>query len=213
MHGLRLPTRAAAVILSIAFLSSCVSLISKKNTYDVAASSSAVKVNGASIRMQVKPEGTDGGTYAVSAMIVSAVAATFDGPFRWRIEAIGTPGQLQHIVIHRIRTRTEKTKRDEWYPVAHLGKRADFRLLKSNNALTRAIYPIPGLLKVKPREDGPLEIWIDMSVVAANRSKRERICFRMDPSQKRQDEFIFVPTEIVKSFGKSPADWEQSGWD
>jgi hypothetical protein len=35
----------------------------------------------------------------------------------------------------------------------------------------------------------------------------------MDPSQKRQDEFIFVPTEIVKSIGKSPADWEDKGWN
>jgi hypothetical protein len=187
------------------------SLTAKKNTYS--ATSTAVRVNGAEIRMQVKPEGTAGGSYAVSAMVVSAAVATFDGPFRWRIEAIGEMGSQQSLVIHRIHTRTGKTKRDEWYPTAHLGKRADFKRPKSETGPTRAIYPIPGLLVVKPREDGPLEISVDLSVFAAGRSERKLVRFRMEPSQKRQDEFIFVPTEIVKSIGKSPADWEESGWD
>jgi hypothetical protein len=145
MHGSRLSTRAALLVFSLTSLNSCVSLIAKKNTYD-SASSSAVQVNGASIRMQVKPEGTDGGTYAVSAMVVSAAVATFDGPFRWRVEATGLLGQQQYFVIHRIRTVTGKTKRDEWYPVSYLGKRADFTQSKSDNSLTHARYPIPGLL-------------------------------------------------------------------
>lgn len=187
------------------------SLIAKKNTY--AATSTAVRVNGADIRMQVKPEGTENGSFAVSAMVVSAAVATFDGPFRWRIEATGEGGKHQSLVIHRIRTRTGKTKRDEWYPRAHLGGRADFKQAKGAPGPTRALYPIPGLLIVKPRVDGPLEVSVDLSVVAAGRTERKLVRFRMDPSQKRQDEFIFVPTEIVKSIGKSPADWEESGWD
>jgi hypothetical protein len=187
------------------------SLIAKKNTYS--ATSSAVRVNGADIRMQVKPEGTAGGSYVVSAMVVSAAVATFDGPFRWRLEATGEAGKQQSLVIHRIRTRTTKTKRNEWYPISHLGKRADFKLAKGGVGPSRAVYPIPGLLIVKPREDGALEICVELSVVATGHSERKRVIFRMDPSQKRQDEFIFVPTEIVKSIGKSPADWDESGWD
>ncbi|RYD41958.1 MAG: hypothetical protein EOP85_11900, partial [Verrucomicrobiaceae bacterium] len=85
-------------------LSSCfLTLNAKKHTYS--ASSPAVRVNGADIRMQVKPEGTDGGTYALSAIVVSAAVATFDGPFRWRIEGSGEIGKQESIVIHRIRTR------------------------------------------------------------------------------------------------------------
>ncbi len=192
-------------------MSSCVSLIAKKHTYD-SASSPSVKLNGADVRMQVKPEGTSGGTYALSAMVVSTAVATFDGPFRWRVEATGEAGKQQYFVIHRILTRTEKTKRKEWYPVSYLGKRADFKPQKKTEK-TRAIYPIPGLLTVKPREDGALEILVDMSVVTSGRVDRKSVRFRMDPSQKRQDEFIFVPTEIVKSIGKSSADWEDRGWD
>jgi len=213
MHGCRLTTRAAVGAACLVSLSGCISLIAKKNTYGAAASSPAVRVNGADIRMQVKPEGSDGGSYALSAMVVSAAVATFDGPFRWRIEASGEMGRQEYFVVHRIRTRTGKTRRDEWYPVFHLGKRADFKRPAGENGATRATYPIPGLLVVKPREDGSLEIFVDLTVVAQGHRERKLVCFRMDPSQKRQDEFIFVPTEIVKSIGKSPADWDKSGWD
>jgi hypothetical protein len=210
MHGRRLAARAALFSCLLAS-ASCVSLIASKHTYS--ASSSAVRVNGADIRMQVKPEGTDGGSYALSAMVVSAAVATFDGPFRWRLEATGQAGNHDSLVIHRIHTRTGKTKRDEWYPVAHLGKRAVFCVVKSAPASSRAVYPIPGLLIVKPREDGNLEVTVDLTVTANGHRERKLVRFRMDPSQKRQDEFIFLPAEIVSSIGKSPSEWEDPGWD
>jgi len=210
-HGFRLTTSAVLVGICLLGISSCVSLMAKKHTYST--SSSAVRVNGADIRMQVRPEGTDGGSYAMSAMVVSAVVATMDGPFRWRIEATGEPGKQESLVIHRIHTRTTKTKRDEWYPKSHLGKRADFRVRKNETGPARATYEIPGLLVVKPREDGVMEIFVDLTVTTLGKSERKLVLFRMDPSQTRQDEFIFLPTEIVKGLGKSPADWNETGWD
>lgn len=211
MHGWRTATSIVVFLTCIPALTGCVSLNAKKHTYS--ASSPAVRVNGADVRMQVKPQGTDGGSYAVSAMIVSAAVTTFDGPFSWRVEATGEIGKQESLVIHRIRTRTSKTRRDEWYPADHLGKRVDFKRAKGATGPTRAVYQIPGLLVVKPREDGALEISVDLTVRSASRSERKTVVFRMDPSQKRQDEFIFVPTEIVNSIGKSPADWEEPGWD
>lgn len=219
VHPLIAPVRAGlrprlGALLSLVCLlgtSSCVSLVAKKHTYS--ASSSAVRVNGAEVRMQVRPEGSDGGSYALSAMVVSAVVATMDGPFRWRIEATGEPGKQESLVIHRIRTRTTKTKRDEWYPRSHLGRRAEFRVGKGDASLARATYEIPGLLVVKPREDGAMEIFVDLTVSTPGASERKLVLFRMDPSETRQDEFIFLPTEIVKSLGRSPADWNESGWD
>lgn len=208
MHGGR-PAARAALFAGALGLSGCVSLIASKHTYS--ASSPAVRVNGAEIRMQVKPEGSDGGSYALSAMVVSAAVATFDGPFRWRLEATGQTGKQESLIVHRIHTRTGKTKRDEWYPREHLGKRADFK--SSEGASSRAIYPIPGLLVVKPRDDGDLAVTVDLTVRADGRSERRLVRFRMDPSQKRQDEFIFLPAEIVSSIGKSPEEWEDPGWD
>lgn len=210
-HGFRLPTSALLAGCCALGLSGCVSLMAKKHTYS--ASSSAVRVNGAEIRMQVRPEGTDGGSYAMSAMVVSAVVATMDGPFRWRIEATGELGKQESLIVHRIRTRTSKTKRDEWYPKSHLGKRADFRVRKGEVGPARATYEIPGMLVVKPREDGVMEIFVDLTVKTLGKNERKLVLFRMDPSQTRQDEFIFLPTEIVKSLGKSPADWNETGWD
>jgi hypothetical protein len=210
MHALRTSARAVLACLLLA-QTGCVGLVASKHSYS--ASSHAAKVNGAEIRMQVKPEGTDGGTYAMTAMVVSAAVATFDGPFRWRLEAIGIPGSHESVVVHRIHTRTGKTKRDEWYPTKHLGKRADFRPIKDQPQKSRAIYPIPGLLVVKPREDGDLSLTVDLSVIREGRSERKLVRFRMDPSQSRQDEFMFLPVEIAKSIGTSPADWEDPGWD
>ncbi len=213
MHGSRLPARAALLAICLILPSGCMSLIAKKNTYDTAASSPAVRVNGAAIRMQLKPEGTSGGSYALSAMVVSAAVATLDGPFRWRIEATGEIGKHEYLVVHRIRTRTGKTGRDEWFPAGLLGKKADFMRPEGDTAATRAVYPIPGRLEVMPRDDGFLEISVDLTVVSAGKAQRRLVRFRMDPSEKRQDEFIFLPTEIIGSIGKPLEKLDESGWD
>jgi len=163
--------------------------------------------------MQVKPEGTDGGSYAFSAMVVGAAAATFDGPFRWRLEGTGKTGDQESLIVHRIHTRTGKTRRDEWYPVNLLDKRADFKLVKADPTHSRAVYAIPGLLLVKPREDGNLEVTVDLTVRANGRSERKLVRFRMDPSEKRGDEFIFLPAEIVNNIGKSLDEWDDPAWD
>lgn len=211
IRSARRPAACAALAACLLGSNACVSLTASKHTYS--ASSPAVRVNGADIRMQVKPEGTSGGSYAVSAMVVSATVATFDGPFRWRLEALGKAGEHQSLVVHRIFTRTSKSHRDELYPSANLGSYAAFKPVDNDAVRTRAVYPIPGLLVVKPRDDGNLEVTVDLTVIARGQRVRQVVRFRMDPSQKRQDEFIFVPTEIVNSIGKSPATWDESGWD
>jgi hypothetical protein len=188
-------------------------LIAKKHTYDAAASSSPVMVNGAGIRLQLKPEGTSGGNFAVSAMVVGATMATLDGPFRWRFEATSASGKAEYLVIHRVRTLTAKTGRDEWYPAEHLGMRADFLKSKDSSGPTRAVYELPGLLQVKPRDDGELEILADLSVTAQGRTVRKQVRFRLSPVEGRQDEFVFIPSEIVKSFGQKPGEWSDQGWE
>ena len=210
MHGLR-PSARVVLISGLLLTPGCMSLIASKHTY--AAFSSPVRVNGADIRMQVKPEGTDGGSYAFSAMVVGAAVATFDGPFRWRLEATGKTSDQESLIVHRIHTRTGKTKRDEWYPAALLNKRADFKPVKADPANSRALYSIPGLLVVKPREDGNLEVTVDLTVQANGRSERKLVRFRMDPSQKRGDEFIFLPAEIVNNIGKPLDEWDDPAWD
>jgi len=194
-------------------LSSCVGIMAGKRTYDSGLASSAARVNGAEIRLRVKPEGTAGGSYVLSAMVVSTAVATLDGPFRWRIEATGEEGKHQSIILHRLKTLTAKTKREEWYPASHLGRRADFVKLRDEPGKSRARYDIPGLLKVKPREDGALEILADVTVVATSGRERKLIRFRLDPADKREDEFLFLPAEIVKSIGSDRSTWDDEGWD
>ena len=184
-----------------------------KRTYDSGQASAAAKVNGAEVRLRVKPEGTANGSFVISAMVVSTAVATLDGPFRWRIEATGDDGKHQSIILHRLKTLTAKTRREEWYPAAHLGRRADFVKLRDEPGKSRARYDIPGLLKVKPREDGALEILADLTVVTTSGRERKLVRFRLDPADKREDEFLFLPAEIVKSIGSDRSTWDDEGWD
>lgn len=192
-------------------LSSCVGLRGKKHTY--IESGGSVEVGGAQVGVDFRPEGTRSGSFMMSAMVVGGGMATFDGPFKWRVEAYGKSGVHESMVIHRIRTRTEKTKRDEWFPANELGKQANFRKLSGKPGEVRARYQIPGLLKVMPEEDGKLDVWLDVSIRTNEGTRRELVRFSLDPTLKRQDEFIFLPVEVAQSIGKSPEDWEDSMWD
>jgi len=194
-----------------AALSSCVGMRGEKHTYTE--SGGALEVGGAEVGIDFRPEGTRPGAFMVSAMVVGGGMATFDGPFKWRVEAYGKQGVHESMVVHRIRTRTEKTKRDEWFPVGELGKKASFRKLRGKPGEVRARYPIPGLLKVMPEEDGKLDVWLDVSIQRADGAVRKLVHFALDPSVKRQDEFIFLPVEVAQSIGTKPEDWEDSMWD
>lgn len=163
--------------------------------------------------MQVNPQGNTGGSYALSAVVMSAGVTTFDGPFRWRIQASGDISQHESLVVHRIRTRTEKTKRDEWYPVSGLGRRADFKRPLGSRGSVEAVYEIPGLLAVKPLEDGPLEVFVDLSVKGRGKTERKTVIFRMKPSSKKQNEFIFIPAAVISSIGRPSDSMKESGWD
>jgi len=191
-------------------LNGCAALVADRHTYESEAESPAVVINGATVRLRMKAEGTENGSFAISAMVVTAGKATFDGPFRWRVDATGEPGRHEWLQVHRIRTRTAISKRDKWYPERHLGERAAFRPRDDG---FRARYQIPGLLNVKPREDGALDVLVDLTVRADGRSVRQVARFRMGPAHKEANEFIFFPAEIVSSIGKSAENWDESGWD
>lgn len=203
--------RSAAIFAIVIGLSNCASLVAKKNTY--AAEGPGVKINGATVRMQVSPQGTANGSMAFSAMVVSTAVATMEGPFRWRVEAVGTPGVHRSVIVHRLHTTTEKSKRSGWYPVDHLNQRADFRVSKDQPSVARARYEIPGLLKVTSATDGKLTILADITVTSTQRRERKLVRFHLDPLQKRADEFIFLPVEIVKSIGTDWEDMEDPNWD
>ncbi|MEP4079231.1 hypothetical protein [Haloferula sp.] len=200
-----------AVGVGILVLNSCVGIRGQKHTYS--ASGGTVEVAGATVGIQFRPEGTKGPNMMLSAMVVGGGFATFDGPFRWRVEAFGERGRHEKMIVHRIRTKTSKSDRDEWYPSKYLGFAKNFRRLKGQPERNRCRYEIPGLLKVKPEEDGRLDVWMDLSIVEASGSTRSLVRFALDPATKRADEMVFLPVEIAQSIGTDPEDWEDSMWD
>lgn len=202
--------RIASVLL-VLLLSGCVGLRGEKHTYSERGA--GIEVGGATVEIDFRPEGTRSGSFMLSAMVVGGGMATFDGPFKWRIEAYGKDGIHRSLVVHRIRTRTEKTERDEWFPANELGKRVDFRPWGGASGQARARFPIPGLLKVMPEEDGRLDVWVDLSIHRDDGVVRRVIRFKLDPAVKRQDEFIFLPVEVAQNLGKDPEEWEDSMWD
>jgi hypothetical protein len=183
----------------------------KKHTYE--GSPGGAGLHGATLAMRVKPEGSENGSYMVSAMVVSAASATMDGPFRWRVEALGNDGVHEAMVVQSLHIRTEKTGRAGEYPPDRLGQRVLFRPVPGQPGKARARFQVPGLLLVKPREDGRLRVTAGVAIKAKGCWKRAQVRFRLQPGEKQQHETIFLPAEIVRSFGTDPADWDDPGWD
>lgn len=200
------------VLLVCGMSASCMGLYGNRSTYGF--SGSAAEVNGAEVSMQVKPEGTSSGSYMLSAMVVGVGVANLDGPFSWRIEAVGREGIHEAMYVTELRTMTAMTKRDERFPRSWLGKRVDFVRKKSYDpGVVKALFDIPGRLEVKPGEDGALEILAKVTVVARGRRVTEVVKFRLDPTSKKDSKVVFLPAEIVSSIGKPMSEWEETGWD
>lgn len=198
-------------LLPILSLVSCMGMKATKHTYVGAARGS--ELAGAEVRVAFRPEGERPGSVMVSAMVVGGGVATFDGPFRWRVEALGRAEEHESLIVHRIRTRTTRTGRDEWFPAAELGKLAEFRPLKGKPGVVRARYPIPGLLKVLPETDGALDVWVDATISGPGGRERRMLKFRLEAAEKDASEMIFLPTEIAEGLTTDPADWEDPMWD
>jgi len=202
--------RRAAVCAAALLCAGCAAFRAEKRTY---AGHGGAEVGGARVVLQVKPEGSAGGSFMFSAMVLGAGMATLDGPFSWRIVATGRQGVHEQLVVHRLHTRTAKTKREEWFPKDQLGRYAEFRKVRGEPGVVRARYPIPGRLEVKPGEDGAITVTADVSVMARGRWKRATVKFHLDPDEKIQSEVIFLPAEIIESIGVDPEDWDDPMWD
>lgn len=191
-------------------LPSCFAIKGKKHTY--ADRGKAIEVGGARVEIDFRPEGTRPGATMLSAMVVGGGFATFDGPFQCRIEAVGEQGDHQSLIVHHIRTRTEKTKRDEWFPAGWLGETVAFKPLKGGTR-ARARYLMPGLLEVLPETDGGLTMWVDLSILRKDGRVRRTVQFRYDPTLKAHNEVVFLPVEVANNIGKDFDEMEDSMWD
>ncbi len=205
-------TGALAGAAGIAILcGGCVSFHGTRSTYG---GQTGARVGGATVSMSVKPEGTSGGSYALTAMVVGVAFANLDGPFRWRIEAEGREGVHEAMYVQGLRTVTALTKRDERFPARWLGERVDFvRKPSYASGVVKAVFDVPGRLEVTPKEDGALQVFADVIIVANGRRERGVVRFSLDPATKKDSETVFLPAEIVESIGKSPDEWEEKGWD
>ncbi|MDP4624147.1 MAG: hypothetical protein NWT08_03300 [Akkermansiaceae bacterium] len=66
---------------------------------------------------------------------------------------------------------------------------------------------------MKPKEDGALEVLVDVTIQANGRRVGKTVKFSLDPASKDDREVIFLPAEIVSSVGKPMSEWEEEGWD
>lgn len=210
--GMKRIFRFAGIAAFFLALSGCLSLYGTRSTYGQTGSGAVI--NGATVSMQVRPEGTANGSYTLSAMVVGVAVANLDGPFSWRIEAVGKEGVHEAMYVQRLRTVTAVTRRDEWFPARWLGGRTDF--VRKNSyppGEVRAVFDIPAKLDVKPSVDGALNVLADVTIVAEGGRERKAVKFRLDPAKKKDRETVFIPAEIVSSICKPMSEWEEKGWD
>jgi len=195
---------AGLTLGSLLFLSSCGHIMTKSHTYR---ESDTVEINGANVSGAVRPAGGKSG-FGFSAMIYMAGSATLDGPFIWRVQAEGEEGLHQHMVVHRVKVMTSKTKRSEWYPDEHLSYQTEFEPSQKDLGKVFAVFQIPGKLKVYPREDGDITILADVSVTSTEGIGRKLVKFNLVTETTKDVEFISLPSEIIKGSSGDPRDWE-----
>lgn len=193
-----------SLLFGIPLFSSCGHVYTRSNSY---AESSAENINQAQVNAAFRPNGGNGG-FSFSAMVYMAGATKLEGPFLWRIQAVGKKGMHQSMQIHRVQVETEKTKREEWFPAVHLNKKVPFRPFKKTPEKNYAYFQLPGELKVNPQKDGKVTLTVDLTVTSNAKTERRLLRFRLIPSKKNEWEFIFLPTEISNSFHKDPREWK-----
>lgn len=191
------------LLLSLAllfFLSSslgCGHVFLKKSTYEQDKTNGA-EVNGATIFSELEPVGGDGGL-SLSAMVYFAGSAKLEGPFDWSIVAHGNQGEHQTLRINAVNVRTEKTKRNEWFPKNELGIDCKFKPSRKNKGKAIAKFKFPGTLEVNPEQDGKIFLTVDLTVISSTRRVDSRVRFELQPCQKNEVDFIFVPGELIQS--------------
>ncbi len=198
----------ACLSLSLAF-TSCAGFYIRNNTYEAA--TKPVLINGAEVKVGLKPMG--GSTWgSFSALIVNIGAGSTDGPFIWRIEANGKEGDQAKLWVNSIHVATTTTNRSENYDPKLLKGKADFKPLrgKKNAGLTFANYQVFGELLVYPKKDGEITVTANVSVEnSSGKVETKTIVFKLNPESSNDYENIFIPTEIINSFGQEdPTEWE-----
>ena len=187
-------------------LSSCVHIFTKSNTYDTSPTN---VVNGAKISTAINPKGGKPGL-SVSAMVYFVGTAKLEGPFDWRIEAEGVKDQHTSMVVHRLKVETEKTNRKSWLTKRKLGVTTKFVGYEKEPNKSFAIYKVPGELRVDSEKDGNIVVYADITIKTDKKSVRKVVKFNLLAEQnKKERELIFIPAEIVNSFGeKDPREWD-----
>jgi len=193
-------------LISPCVLVSCGHVWTKTEGY---AESPSVKLNGAEVSSAFYPNGGSGGL-SLSAMVYMAGAVKLEGPFLWRVQATGENGKHQAMKVHRIHVVTEKTKRSEWFPTSYLNDWHEFKEYTKTPDEVYAYFQLPGELKVMPQEDGVVSLSVDVSIKTKSTTSRKLIKFKLEPSETSETEFIFIPSEVSKSFNPDPRDWKIS---
>lgn len=185
-------------------LASCGHIHTKSQSYQL---NKAANVNGARVITEVKPMGGKPG-FSVSAMVYMAGSASLEGPFKWRVQAIGKQGVHQYMHIHSVSMRTAHTKRHNSFPRSQLPSSIPFVSYKKTPGVVYAVHQFPGLLEVYPQTDGPVTVTINVSIRSHAQSERKIITGVLKPTQQSETEFLFIPTEIAQSFGqRDPRSW------
>ncbi|MGE9268773.1 MAG: hypothetical protein ACQKBY_11820 [Verrucomicrobiales bacterium] len=183
---------------------SCAQTFMDSQSYTLA---EGTKVNGAEVKVGVKPMGGEGGL-AVSAMVYMAAKGSLDGPFLWRIEAEGEEGRHEWLRVDEVRVETEKTGRRERFPAAYLGKHALFEKVPGEEGRSFAKYRFPGKLSVKPSQDGVVRVRARVAVQAEGRVARAWVGFTLRPESGKLRETVFLPAEIVRGLRGDPREWD-----
>lgn len=157
-----------------------------------------LKSTGPLFLANLSRSGGDGGL-SLSAMVYFAGSAKLEGPFDWSIVAHGNQGEHEILRVNAVNVKTEKTQRNEWFPKKELGIDCKFKPSRKDKAKAIAKFKFPGTLEVNPEQDGKIFLTVDLTVISSARRVDTRVRFELQPSEKSEVDFIFVPGEVIQS--------------
>lgn len=197
--------RLLIIFITLSGLVSCGHIHTESVTYT---NKTPSLVNGAKVTTELQPQGGKPG-FAVSAMVYMAGSADLEGPFKWRIMATGIDGTHTSMTIHEVRVRTTNSKRSDIYPSSQLPDDAPFRAYEKTPGVSYAVCQFPGLLEIDPVKDGESYMSVDLTIHSKAKAIRKTVHFTLVRSDEKETKFLFLPSEIAKSFGpKDPRQWQ-----
>jgi hypothetical protein len=195
-HRLLLMKTFLSFTFAAVALSSCMHVREKVQTYRPAGSQG---VGQATVSIELQPQEAEG-ALSLSAMVVGAARATLVGPWHLYVVAQSPTGQCKQLVINNLSMRSSRGIASQ-VPTSYLGEIRPFAVSRKKG-VEQAAWKCPGQVEADFAKDTSITVDADVTIQPATGSAvRKRLSFVCTAAELKNNQTVFVPTEVIQNFG------------